>query len=78
VQKYNPCVPTAIPGKTKASRRRKGKNKRHIASLLTPICLDGQAGKKIGMGVFFDEVFLHGSKFHTMPGFAGWIEARYC
>jgi hypothetical protein len=30
-----PCVPTAIPGKTKANCRSKGKNKRQIASLPT-------------------------------------------
>jgi hypothetical protein len=30
--------PTAIPGKTIANRRSKGKNQRKIAFLLTPIC----------------------------------------
>jgi hypothetical protein len=34
-----PCVPTAIPGKTKANCRSKGKNKRQIASLLMPAYL---------------------------------------
>jgi hypothetical protein len=40
-----PCVPTAIPGKTKANCRNKGKNKRQIASLPAPTCPQRQAGK---------------------------------
>jgi hypothetical protein len=37
-QSTKPCVPTAIPGKTKANSRSTGKNKRQIASLCTPTC----------------------------------------
>jgi hypothetical protein len=38
LQSTRPCVPTAIPGKIKANRRSKGKNKRQIASLPAPFC----------------------------------------
>jgi hypothetical protein len=37
-QSTEPYIPTAIPGKTKANRRSKGKNERQIASFPTPIC----------------------------------------
>jgi hypothetical protein len=37
-QSAEPCVPTAIPGKTKATIRIKGKDKREIASLPTATC----------------------------------------
>jgi hypothetical protein len=60
---YKPCVPTAILGKTKAICRNKGKNKRQIASLLTPTCPEGQAGKPAYPfthdGVYFILFFIH-------------------
>jgi hypothetical protein len=41
-QSTDPCVPTAIPGKAKANRTSKGKNKRQIASLSTQPVLRGR------------------------------------
>jgi hypothetical protein len=37
-QSTKPYISTVVPGKTKANLRNKGKDKRHIVSLSTPIC----------------------------------------